>query len=273
MPRPNEYPVADTPLDSGDILLVYQAGALKQVPSGQVAALSSVADGDKGDIVVTGSGATWALDSGIDPAKLADGSVSATEFQYLDGVTSAIQTQLNNKQALDATLTALAAYNTNGVLTQTASDTFVGRTITAGTGIEITNGDGVSGNPTISTRKTLQIKLVDDATVVTTGDGKFQFCVSSDINGLNLIDADAFISTVSSSGLVTVQIRNVTQAVDMLSTRITIDESETTSYTAVTQPVIDTNNDGVITGDLIAVDVDTAGTGAQGLGIILIFGA
>jgi hypothetical protein len=34
----------------------------------------------------------------IDASKLADGSVSNAEFQYLDGVTSAIQTQLNGKQ-------------------------------------------------------------------------------------------------------------------------------------------------------------------------------
>jgi hypothetical protein len=36
------------------------------------------------------------LPSGIDATKIADGSVSNTEFQYLDGVTSAIQTQLTN---------------------------------------------------------------------------------------------------------------------------------------------------------------------------------
>lgn len=52
-------------------------------------------------------------------------------------------------QAYDATLDALAAYNTNGILTQTASNTFTGRTITGTVNrIVITNGDGVSGNPT-----------------------------------------------------------------------------------------------------------------------------
>ena len=54
-------------------------------------------------------------------------------------------------EAHDATLTAFAAYNTNGILTQTAADTFTGRTLT-GTANEVTvtNGSGVSGNPTLS---------------------------------------------------------------------------------------------------------------------------
>jgi hypothetical protein len=108
--------------------------------------------------------------------------------------------------------------------------------------------------------------------VLTTGDGKLIFCVSDDLNGLNLIDADAFVTTVSSSGTPTIQIRNVTDAVDMLSTLITIDASEFTSYTAAAPPVINGATDDVATGDLIAVDVDVAGTGAKGLGVVLTFG-
>lgn len=89
--------------------------------------------------------------AGIDAVKIADGSVTNSEFQFINSVTSNVQTQLNNKQPLDSTLTALAAYNTNGILTQTATDTFVGRTITGTTNqVVVTNGTGVSGNPTLS---------------------------------------------------------------------------------------------------------------------------
>lgn len=47
---------------------------------------------------------------------------------------------------------ALALHNlaTNGVIARTGSGTVAARTITAGTAISVTNGNGVSGNPTIT---------------------------------------------------------------------------------------------------------------------------
>jgi hypothetical protein len=47
---------------------------------------------------------------------------------------------------------ALALHNlsTSGIVARTGADTFAGRTLTADTGISISNGDGVSGNPTIT---------------------------------------------------------------------------------------------------------------------------
>jgi len=106
---------------------------------------------------------------------------------------------------------------------------------------------------------------------ITTGDGKMYFRVPSVMNGWNLVGVAMSLTTASSSGIPTVQIRNSTQAADMLTTKLTIDANETDSSTAAAAAVIDTANDDVATGDKIHIDIDVAGTGAKGLFVEMVW--
>src|SRR3990172_7612171 len=86
---------------------------ITQTPSSDLSAeqaLSALATGLLKSTTTTGvlSIATAAdLPTGIDAAKIADGTVSNAKFQLLDGVTSGIQSQLDGKQATGNYITAL----------------------------------------------------------------------------------------------------------------------------------------------------------------------
>jgi hypothetical protein len=96
-------------------------------------------------------------------------------------------------QQLDATLTALAAFNTNGLLTQTAADTFAGRSIAGTSGkIVLTNGDGVSGNPTVN----VGADIVDETIANTyTAGMKQSFTHDATNAGLRIVPATGDPST------------------------------------------------------------------------------
>jgi hypothetical protein len=124
------------------------------------------------DIIATDTSLTVnADDVGVNVNSSGGLEISSGVRVKLDGATlsrssSGLKVTDNTYQPLDATLTALAAYNTNGLLTQTAADTFTGRTLTGTSNrISVTNGNGVSGNPTVD----IDSAYVGQATITTLG--------------------------------------------------------------------------------------------------------
>ena len=115
--------------------------------------------------------------------------------------------------------------------------------------------------------------IVDKDTVVSDGDGLFVFIVPAGLNGYNLISAEAAFNSADSSSDIAFQIYNITQAADMLesSNPITIETGEKTSYTAADRSEVDTDEDGVTTGDELRIDNDSEIDDAEGLQIFLTF--
>lgn len=153
------------------------------------------------------------------------------------------------------------AFSTGGNLNASIAETNTGTLTT-----KYVSPDGLAGS-NLGT-KSVSV-LVNDATALTTGDGKAYFRIPSSMNGMDLVSANA--SRLSGTGVPSVQIYNLTQTADMLSTNITIDSGETDSSTATTAPVIDTGNDDVATGDRLRIDIDDAGTNTLWLEVQLEF--
>lgn len=116
-----------------------------------------------------------------------------------------------------------------------------------------------------------EIKLVADDETLGAGDGAFYFAIPADLDGTSLVYAQAFVS--DTGGDVVIQIHNVNTATDMLSTRITIDSGDFVSDpdssvpSVISAPPAST----VSTGDLVRIDVDSAGGGVKGGGVMLAF--
>lgn len=147
-------------------------------------------------------------------------------------------------------------------------------------GTDVAVADGGTGSSSASGARTnlgidtvvVSIQVTDPSgATLATGDGKAYFRVPSLVNGGTISAVAAHVTTVSSSGSVTVQIHNVTDTVDVLSTALTIDANEKDSATAATPAVINASNDDVATADELRIDIDGAGTGAKGLIVELTF--
>lgn len=125
------------------------------------------------------------LPTGIDAAKIADGSVSNTEFQYVNGVTSAIQTQLNTKQATitgGATTIATSNLTASRALVSDGSGKVA---VSAVTATELTALSGVSGTLVSTaatqtlTNKTLTSPAIGSQINDTNGNELIKFLVAT----------------------------------------------------------------------------------------------
>ena len=162
---------------------------------------------------------------------------SLTELSYVKGVTSAIQTQINGKQD----------------------------TLTSGTNIKTINSTSILGSGNIATPFELVVAASDETTALTTGTAKITFRMP---RAVTLTSVRASLTTAQASGSIfTIDINE--SGTSILSTKLTIDNTEKTSTTAATPPVISDAN--LADDSEITIDIDQIGNGtAKGLKVILI---
>jgi hypothetical protein len=109
------------------------------------------------------------------------GSIAGiTDLAIADGGTggsTAVQARTNlglvigaDIQPFSNNLTALAAVTTHGLFTKDSAGTAVTRSIAGSTSITVTNGDGVSGNPTIALASTPEVSAIIKTGTNGTGD-------------------------------------------------------------------------------------------------------
>lgn len=153
--------------------------------------------------------------------------------------------------------------------------TDAGLTVTPDSTTTFTNKDLTDTTntfPIYCQNKVVSIQVVAGGDSVAIADGQAYITIPLECNGMNLVGVHARVITAGTTNTTDIQIRNVTDSVDMLSTKITIDSGETGSDTAATPAVIDTTKDDVATNDLLAIDVDAKSTTApKGLIVTLRF--
>lgn len=169
----------------------------------------------RGDLPLRGAGTTarlpvgaanyMLLSDGTDPAWASPASVRtaldlATYYQPLDADLTALAAlgdgipvrASGTWSASTADTVVSDAAGANGIVVRTSAGAVTARTVTAGDGITITNGDGVSGNPTIAVQQSVK------------GFQLYQLFTVIQPQGVSVPNVDGVGATITSSGLYSV---------------------------------------------------------------------
>jgi hypothetical protein len=137
--------------------------------------------------------------------------------------------------------------------------------LVSGTNIKTINGASILGSGNLATPFELVVAASDETTALTIGTNKITFRMP---RAITLTAVRASLTTAQASGnIFTVDINEGGSSI--LSTKLTIDNTENTSATAATPPVI---SDASLADDAeITIDIDQVGNGtATGLKVMLI---